>query len=174
MRLTLGIAAFAATFAAATPAAAQVVSSTATAEARGVVLTSQSLTKETDLDFGTITVDTASDGGTVTIEASSAGTRTVSDADITELPGTTSAATFHGYGQPNASVPLTLTQPAGGVLVNVNNEQIEANLVLDDAGPITTNATGEFYSYVGGTFTIDPDQQAGLYTANFNLTAEFN
>src|SRR5688500_8221424 len=92
MRLKLGLAAVAATLAVASPASAQVISSTAEAEARGVVLTAQSLTKEADLDFGTITVNpdpltsVGGPGGTVTIAANAAGTRTVSDSDITELP----------------------------------------------------------------------------------------
>ena len=177
MRLKLGIAALAATLAAGSPASAQLISSTAEAEARGVVLTAQSLTKESDLDFGIVTVDPdvagGSDGGTVTIEASAAGTRTASDADVTLLPSTSSAARFLGYGAPNQTVDLTLVQPAGNVLVNANGDQIEATLNLDNVGPITTNAGGQFTSFVGGVFTIDATQAAGLYTADFNLTAEF-
>ena len=67
MRFTVYLAALAATTAFATPAFAQVVSATATAEARGLVLQPLTLTKVNDLDFGTILASTVA--GSVSIDA---------------------------------------------------------------------------------------------------------
>jgi hypothetical protein len=70
MRFNFALAAVAATLAA-TPAVAQQATTTEPAEARGLVLQSLTLTKSTDLDFGTVagsntvpgTVDIDSDNG---------------------------------------------------------------------------------------------------------------
>jgi hypothetical protein len=176
MRLTLGIAALAATFVAASPAAAQsLYSDGASAQARGIVLTAQSLVRVRDLDFGTVTVDPTSNGGTVTITAEETADRTTSDADVTELGSVYQSAHFSGIGAEGQLLTLTLGQP--GVLIGPDNAEIEATLTMNQdtsVTPITLPAGGRFNVYVGGTFTIDADQPAGLYAANFNLTADFN
>ena len=175
MRLTLGTAAVAALFAAATPAAAQtVVTSTADAQARGVVLTAQSLTKEADLDFGVITVDPASTGGTVTVAATALGTQGVTGG-VSALSGASQAAKFVGLGAPGQSVALTLDPPAAGVLDDGNGHTIDILSMDVDSNGLTRSAdgTGKFIVYVGGEFDIAPDQAAGLYSADFALTAEY-
>ena len=90
MRYTLFVAALAATVT--TPALAQqapVVSDTAQALAKGVVLQAHSLVRDTDLDFGVVTVDNT--GGTVVISADALGTRTT----------TGGAAALSGADQPD-------------------------------------------------------------------------
>src|SRR5437762_7163903 len=67
MRYIVSIAALAATLVAATPAMAA-SSATATANARGIVLKSLSLTSSSDLDFGTVAAD-ATNPGTVSVDA---------------------------------------------------------------------------------------------------------
>jgi spore coat protein U-like protein len=69
MRLNICLAALAATAAFASPAAAQVVTSTAQAEARGTILQPLSLSRVQDLDFGTNLVDPLGAAGSVTIDA---------------------------------------------------------------------------------------------------------
>ena len=171
MRLNVCLAALAATFVAATPAMAA-STATATANAKGVVLQSLTLNWIKDLDFGTVAAD-PSTGGTVIVN-SDTGARSTTGA-VVALPGAFNRAQFDGFASPNVNVQLTLTQPAGGVICNgagcVNT--IGAALALDQAGATTRNtgATGAFTVNVGGTFTLGAAQAAGLYTAQFDLTA---
>lgn len=168
MRLTITLAALAASVVAAAPAAAQ--QATATAEARGVVLQSLSLNRISDLDFGTVAGD-ALLPGSVSIDADT-GARGVGGA-VVALPGAFSRGQFDGYGSPNQTVQLTLTQPAGGVLANGANT-LGALLSLDAGGNTRTiGVTGVFTAYVGGNFSIAANQAAGLYTAQFDLTADY-
>jgi hypothetical protein len=168
MRLSLGIAAVAATFAAASPAFAQ--SYTETAEARGTILQSLTLTKASDLDFGTIAAD-ALVAGTVSIDPDT-GAR--SSTNVSELPGVFSRAQFDGLGADGQIVELTLSQPAAGVLVNVAGDEIPAVLTIDADGLTRTlPASGLFSVYIGGDFDIAANQANGLYTAQFDLTAEY-
>lgn len=168
MRLTITLAALAASVAAAAPAVAQ--QATDTAEARGVVLQSLTLNRISDLDFGTVAGDVLLPG-TVTINANT-GARTTGGA-VVGLPGAFTRGQFDGYGSPNQTVQLTLTQPAGGVLIN-GAANIGAVLSLDSAGATRTiGATGVFTAYVGGVFNIAANQAAGLYTAQFDLTADY-
>jgi hypothetical protein len=175
MRLTLGMAALAATLAAASPASAQLFTAQAQAEARGTVLTAQSLTRDRDLDFGIITVDPLGAGGTVSVSAVDLAIRSISDPSITALGGTVSSARFQGYGAPSQEVSLSLTQP--GNLVGPGGALIPATLVMSEdtsVTPLTLGSTGRFTVFVGGDFAIAPTQAAGLYSANFELTADFN
>lgn len=162
------LAAAAATMASATPALAQ--QAAATAEARGVVLQSLTLSRVSHLDFGTVAGDVLNPGS-VTINADT-GVRSTGGA-VVALPGAFSRAQFDGYGSPNQTVQLTLTQPAGGVIVNGANS-VGAVLNLDSGGTTRTiGAVGTFSAYVGGVFSIAANQPAGLYTAQFDLTADY-
>jgi hypothetical protein len=172
MRLTLGIAALAATMAAATPAAAQ-VASVADAEARGLVLTAESFAKDRDLDFGAVTVDPTSTGGTVSIAATEGLGRTVTGG-VSTLAGAAQSAKFIGYGAPGQIISLVLTQPSGGVLQGPGTNTIPATLVLDAGGTNrTVGSSATFEAFVGGTFTIDETQVSGLYSGDFTLTANY-
>ena len=171
MRTKICLAALAASLVAATPAVAQ--QATATADARGIVLQALSLNRVSDLDFGTVAGDTLLPG-TVSIDADT-GARSTTGA-VVALPGAFSRGRFDGFGDVNQTVGLTLTQPAGGVICNgagcVN--QVGAVLNLDSVGnPRSTGATGAFTVFVGGDFSIAANQPAGLYTAQFDLTADY-
>jgi hypothetical protein len=172
MRFHVCLAALAASAAIASPAVAQVVypSDTATATARGVVLESHQLVKSTDLDFGIVAGD-PSTAGQVSIAADATGTRSVSGG-VTALPGTHSSAKFDGLGAPLETVALTLSQP--GVLTDAANDTINAALSLDAAGATRVTANdGSFVVYVGGVFDIAANQPSGVYSADFDLTAEY-
>jgi len=105
MRLTVGLAALAATLVAATPASAQLAS--ATAEAKGVVLLPLTLTKTSDLDFGTVVADPLV-AGTVVIDANT-GARSVSGG-VTAVPSFPGGrAVFQGAGSSGQLVDLTLS-----------------------------------------------------------------
>src|SRR3954469_22046795 len=173
MRYYVSIAALAATLVAATPAMAA-SSATATANARGIVLKSLSLTSSADLDFGTVAAD-ATLPGTVTVN-SDTGARTTTGA-VVALPGAFGRAQFDGLGDPSASVQLTLTQPAGGVICTGGPAcpaSIPAAISLDNGGANrTTDTNGRFTVFVGGDFDIAANQQNGTYSSQFDLTAVY-
>lgn len=178
MRFTVCLAAVAATLVSATPAFAQAVATAnATAEARGLVLQPLTLTKSSDLDFGWV-VSTAAAGSAV-IDPDS-GARTVTGG-VQAVPGRNGGrATFAGAGTIGEQVVLTLN-PAT-VLVSTTNaaDTVSVNsMSLDTCGPAcltdtrTIDNSGAFEVGVGGDFAIGANQPNGLYTANFDLTADY-
>jgi hypothetical protein len=168
MRLTLGLAALAATFAAASPASAQVATDSAVAEARGTVIQPLTLTRTADLDFGTVISTNVA--GNVVIDPDT-GLRSVGGG-VTGIASTFGRAEFTGLGTEGQTVSLTLDPPLGLVsganIININS------MSLDSGGPVRTiGAGGTFTVGVGGDFAIAIDQAPGLYTADFELTAEY-
>jgi hypothetical protein len=172
MRFKLTLAALAATAAFASPAAAQVVSSTAQAEARGTVMQGFTLSRDQDLDFGTILGSTVA--GSVTIDADD-GSRSVAGGVAEVGINNGQRAIFLGSGPAGDSVDLTLSQPAGGLLYRDATTTLSGVLVLDQGGLTTRtiDGAGAYAVGVGGTFNIAANQPAGLYLADFNLTAEY-
>jgi hypothetical protein len=168
MRFSVTLAAVAATLVAATPAVAQQAQATATA--KGIVLQSLTLVRTSDLDFGTVAPD-VNTAGTVSVDANS-GARTTAGG-VVALPGTFSRASFDGAGTAGNQVLLTLNQPAGAVLTSGSNT-VGALLSLDAGGTTRTiPAGGTFTVYVGGVFNIGANQPSGLYSATFDLTANY-
>src|SRR5262249_1457645 len=97
---------------------------------------------------------------------------------VTLVPSTYSAARFDGLAAPSETVLLTLTPAAVGGLTLVDfvsGASITGSLNLDQGGSTTRTAdvNGNFVVYVGGDFNIGVNQQNGYYTANFDLTAEY-
>ena len=173
MRLTICLAALAATAATATPAFAQAVSASANAEARGVVLQPLTLTRIDDLDFGTV-ISTAA-AGTVVIDADD-GSRSVTGGvlEVPSYPG--GRGLFSGNGTAGQDVNLTLNAP--GVLVSTTNplDLVTVNSMYLDSGNLlvrTIGASTVFNVGVGGDFAITANQPNGLYTAQFDLTADY-
>lgn len=171
MRYTLSIAALAATLATATPAFAQLAS--AQAEARGVVVQPLTLARVQDLDFGTVVSSAAA--GTVNIDADTGG-RTVGGGvtGVPSFPG--DRGLFRGAGTAGQDVILSLSAPT--LLISQSNplDTIAVNSMTLDSGNSTTRtigATGIFDVGVGGNFAIGANQPAALYSANFNLTADY-
>lgn len=179
MRLNLCLAAVAATLVTASPAFAQqaVATANASAEARGLVLQPLTLTKASDLDFGWVVSTSAA--GNVTIDAAN-GTRAVGGG-VQAVPGRNGGrATFAGAGTAGEQVILTLN-PAT-VLVSTTNSANTVSVTsmsLDNCGAAcvsdtrTIDNSGAFLAGVGGDFAIAANQPNGLYTANFDLTADY-
>jgi hypothetical protein len=169
MRFNLGLAALAATLVVATPAVAQ--QSSATATAKGVVLEPVTLTWVSDLDFGTVAGSATA--GTVTVDPDS-GLRSAASG-VTLVPSGFSRAEFQGLGQAGQTVGLTLTPPAGNVLVGPGGATVSVNsMTLDSAGASRVlGGSGAFTVYVGGTFGIAANQANGAYSALFQLTANY-
>lgn len=188
MRFKSYLVALAATAAVAAPAAAQVVTppptATATADAtvQGTVLLPLTLTKTTDLDFGTVIADTAAPGD-VTISADD-GSRSITGAviGVPAYPG--DRALFKGAGSVNQAVLLTLKAPA--TLASGANTITVTSMDFDTAATSAANATtgymessrildnnGYFEVGVGGVFHIKANQPNGVYTGAFTVTADY-
>lgn len=172
MRFKIALAALAATTAFASPGAAQVVTDSAEAEARGTVLQGFTLSQFQDLDFGTVLGSTAL--GSVTINADD-GSRTVSGGVAEVGINNGQRAIFNGTALENDTVDLVLGQPAGGLLYRDATTSLAGVLVLDQGGSTTraTDLMGNYSVGVGGTFTIAANQPAGVYRADFDLTANY-
>ena len=172
MRLTLSLAALAAVLATATPALAA-TSANAVANAKGLVLQPLTLTKSSDLDFGTV-ISTVN-AGTVTINADT-GARSVTGGvtPVPTYPG--GRGLFAGAGSAGQPVILTLNRPT--VLVSTSNaaNTLAVNSMSFDNGNQTNRVidnTSAFFVGVGGVFAIGANQPNGLYTAQFDVTADY-
>ena len=175
MRLKICLAALVATSAFASPAFGQIVSDTATAEARGLVLQPLTLTKVDDLDFGTILASGVV--GSVSIDADT-GNRSVSGGVTPVASNVGQRGLFAGAGTAGQQVDLTLTLPTGNVLVSTSNPAdmiVISSMVLDNGNATTRtiDLTGAFQVGVGGDFAIAAGQPNGFYKANFDLTANY-
>lgn len=167
-----GIAAAAmAALAVSTPASATPVSAIKDAHGKALILRPLTLTKVDDLDFGTMI--SSSSSGTVALNAGTS-IRTFAGG-VTGVP---SAAGHHGYfaggGTPNQQVIVVIIPPAQ--LTDVNGDTIDVlALTLDNNGnPIRTiDSTHAFYVGVGGILNIAANQPDGDYTADFQVTANY-
>jgi hypothetical protein len=171
MRHILSLAALAATIATATPAFAQAAS--AQAEARGVVVQPLTLARVQDLDFGTVVGSAVA--GTVDIDPDTGG-RTVTGGvtPVPSYPG--DRGLFTGAGTAGQDVILSLNAPT--LLISQSNplDVIAVNSMTLDSGNSTTRTiglTGIFQVGVGGNFAIAANQAPALYSANFDLTADY-
>jgi len=176
MRLKIALAALAATVAFASPAMAQ-TASTATAEARGTILEDLQLSQMQDLDFGTVM--SSATLGTVTIDADT-GNRTVTGGVVSMALDLGQRAEFGGVGTNGQTVQITLVGPAnlprvgGGVPITVSAWDLDGGAANDTFQTrLITAADGSFLVGVGATFDIAAGQQAGLYRANFDVTAVY-
>jgi hypothetical protein len=168
MRFHVCLAAVAASAAVASPVFAQ--QAAATAEARGVVLSPLTLTKVTDLDFGTVAASNAL--GTVSLDATS-GIRSVTGG-VTAVPSTFSRARFDGLAQAATTVQLTIVPPTGGLLYSGTNSVTVRNMAFDSLGAVrVVPAGGNFSAYVGADFDIAANQPNGTYSALFQVTADY-
>jgi hypothetical protein len=172
MRLTYRLAALAAVLTTASPALAG-TSANAVADAKGLVLQPLTLTKVTDLDFGTVIA--SSTAGTVTIDADT-GARAVGGG-VTAVPTYPGGrGLFAGAGTADQVVSLSLNAPT--LLVSTTNPSdtlAVTGLSLDNGGLLTRtiDTTSAFFVGVGGDFAIAKNQPNGLYTAQFDLTADY-
>jgi hypothetical protein len=172
MRLILSLSALAATLITATPALAVAAQAKATANAKGVVLEPLTLTKVSDLDFGTVIGSAAA--GSVTINADT-GARAVAGG-VTAVPNYPGGrGVFQGAGQPAQIVNLALSPLALLVsTTNPANTVTVTSMSLDSGGATRTiDATQAFTVGVGGVFGIAANQANGTYTASFDLTADY-
>lgn len=176
MRFMISLAATAATLVAAAPASAQQASASAQALAKGTVVQPLTLTKVSDLDFGTVV--SSATAGNVVIDANTGGrTTSVGVTGLPSFPG--GRGVFRGVGTAGNVVDVTLSAPS--VLVSQTNatDVITVNsMSLDSASANvagrTIGASGVFDIGVGGDFAIAANQPAAVYQAQFTVTANYH
>lgn len=152
----------------ATPALA---ANTAAMTSNALILKPFTLTKLSDLNFGTI-IPT---GGPefVRINADT-GARTMTDEAMRVASDDGFRAAFASSGVNNNTVFIELAGPAD--LVNSDGDLLKVTLVLDqndDASRTLTAASQVFFVGIGGEIYIEPNQQEGVYTGTYTLTATY-
>lgn len=154
----------------AAPVVAAPVSAPSQPPARALLLIPLTLTKVQDLHFGSI-VPSTSTGGWVRIDAVT-GARTAS-AGLTLMPADIGQrGEFAGAGTAGQQVNMALTPPA--VLANPAGDTIDV-LAMNLDGPTTRTiaANQSFFVGVGGVIFVAANQPEGLYTATYDLTADY-
>jgi Mat/Ecp fimbriae major subunit len=154
---------------------------TATANAKAEILAAITVTKTSDLDFGTIAVN---NGGAVTINATTGAVTCGATAGDLVCGGTTSRAGFNITGADskvvsiNADASVTLTGPVpsgGGAAPTMTATLVESatTATLSTAAP-AVGATpavigGQGSFKVGGTLSVGATQAAGAYSGPFTV-----
>lgn len=154
----------------AAPVIAAPVSAPTPPPGKALILIPLTLTKVQDLSFGTIVPSTTT-AGFVSINAVS-GARTGS-AGLTLMPADVGQrGRFAGAGTPNQQVIMALTPPTD--LVNPAGDTIPV-LAMSLDGPTTRTIAADhtFFVGVGGVIFVAANQADGLYSADYDLTADY-
>jgi len=154
----------------AVPASAQAVPPDRDANGKALILVPLTLTKIADLEFGTLVPSAVS--GIVAIDATT-GNRTVAGG-VTGVPSDAGhRARFAGAGTPNQQVVVVITPPTQLTSVAGDNIQVLA-LTLEGSPFKTIDPTTRTFAFgVGGILLIAADQPEGVYTATFNVNANY-
>lgn len=154
----------------AAPASAQAVGPDRDATGKALVLVPLTLTKIDDLDFGTIVPSSVS--GFVSIDAAT-GNRTVGGGvtGVQNAPG--HRAQFAGAGTPNQLVIITVVPPTE--LTSAAGDTITVLALTLQGTPVkkVDPTTRAFFFGVGGILQIAADQPEGVYSATFDVNANY-
>lgn len=156
--------------AAAVPASAQAVPPDRDANGKALILVPLTLTKVDDLDFGTLVPSSIS--GIVAIDATT-GNRTVAGG-VTGVPSDAGhRARFAGAGTPSQQVVVVITPPTQ--LTSGAGDHIQVLALTLEGSPFKTidPTTRAFAFGVGGILLIAADQPEGVYSATFNVNANY-
>ena len=147
------------------------VSSPTPPAGRALLLIPLTLTKIDDLSFGSVIPSPVS--GTVVIDAST-GTRTIAGG-VTAVPSDVGQrAYFGGAGSPNQQVIVTVTAPA--VLTSIAGDTLTVLALTLDGPPLRTihPVDRTFFFGVGGIILVGADQPEGVYTSDYDVTANYH
>ena len=137
---------------------------TATATAKAKILKQITVTKSSDLDFGTIvTGATAS-----TVAVSAAGVATCGSG--LTCTGTTTAA---GFGVTGTTGEVVTISAAGPVSLTSGANTMSATLVASSATKTLTGVATTDAFTVGGTLAVGANQADGVYSGNFTVTVNY-
>jgi hypothetical protein len=152
---------------------------TATGTATAEVLSTLTVTQDTDLRFGQIAANT---GGTIVIPADSA--QAISTTGTLVSTGTRGAAGFTVVGNRGVRVQLSS-------LATATDLTYQGTWVVLTQGPVPTMTLGSLSSHwtnnidvldattgeaevsVGGTLTVGANQEPGLYSGTFSFSVEY-
>lgn len=169
MRLIGWTAALAALLMTSVPATAAPVGAPVKPKARGLLLTPLTLTRIQDLEFGSLIP--SGTPGTVVINATS-GARTTFGGVTALASGAGQRARFAGAGTPGQQVFVLVVPPT--VLTNPNGDTLDVLALPLDGSPIRTIAPDRtFFVGVGGIISVAANQPDGLYTAEFEVFADY-
>ena len=159
----------AAALGATTVTAAPVASPTPPA-GRALLLIPLTLTKIDDLSFGAVIPSAVS--GTVVINATT-GARSIAGG-VTAVPSDVGKrAYFGGAGSPNQLVIVTVTPPA--FLTSSAGDTLTVLALTLDGPPLRTihPVDRTFFFGVGGIIMIGANQPEGVYTSDYDVTANY-
>ena len=163
--LTMAAAALGTTSVAAAP-----VSSPTPPAGRALLLIPLTLTKIDDLSFGSVIPSPVS--GTVIINATT-GARSIAGG-VTAVPSDVGQrAYFGGAGSPGRLVIVTITPPA--LLTSVAGDTLTVLALTLDGPPLRSihPVDRTFFFGVGGIIQIGADQPEGVYTSDYDVTANY-
>lgn len=144
-------------------------SATASASASAEVLTPIGITKSIDMSFGDLYADNAAIG---TVALATDGSRTAGGA-VTLGPTAGAAAVFDVTGIASATYAITL--PSTDVTLLSGGNSMIVNTYIHDAGGAPALGGGGTASFnVGATLNVGIAQAPGVYSANFNVVANYN
>ena len=101
------------------------------------------------------------------------GTRIASGgASIVEAATENGAASFKISGAPNTSYYISL--PCTAKLTSSNNEMMVSEFTSNQSAISTLNANGESTIQIGASLDINPNQEPGYYSGNFDVIVAYN
>lgn len=155
---------------AATPAFAAPLSVASPPTGRALILIPLTLTKVQDLHFGSIIPD-GSSPVTVTLDPSTGNRTSSHPASLFAAdPGT--SGVFAGAGTPGQQVIMALTPPTSLSDGNGNSLTV-VTMLLDGPNTRTIQPNYAFFVRVGGVIQVPANAPDGLYSATYNLTADY-
>ncbi len=164
------VAAVSAALFAGAPALAAPLAVTTPPQGRALLLIPLTLTKVQDVSFGSIIPDGSSQV-TVTLDPST-GNRTSSHPASLFASDPGASGIFAGAGTPGQQVIMALTPPS--TLSDGNGNSLTVvTMLLDGPNTRTIQADHTFFVRVGGVIQVPPNAPSGLYSANYNLTADY-
>jgi hypothetical protein len=151
--------------------AAEAAPVSAPANGKAIILIPLKLTKVQDLDFGTVV--TSASAGSVTVDPSS-GAATPSGG-VTLVGATSAAAQFDFAGTANQQVDFTITSSLPILLSDGVGDTLPLTaLNLSSATATVDPTTLTVQVGVGGTIDVNANQMDGIYTGQFDVTANYN
>jgi Mat/Ecp fimbriae major subunit len=156
-------------FAAAAFGSTAAQAATADADAKATILAALSVTKTSDLNFGTIAVN---GGGSVVV--TNAGVRAATTGGTVSSAATGAAASFNIVGASGSNILISV--PASAIL-----QYNDGTTIHSMSASLTTNASTSAHALtggaetfgVGGTLTVAPAQTAGAYVGAFTVTVQY-
>ena len=150
-------------------------SATQSTTGTGTILQPLTLTKNTDLAFGTIV--RASSGSNTVVVNETTGARTLTGGGNSALvTSTTSRATYTVNGE--GAQTFSITVPASfNMTRSGGSETLAVTLVSTAASGTLSGSLGSAGSAtfgVGGSFPLDNTAVAGSYSGTFNVTVAYN